>query len=62
MGRQSVDTSTITFSPVADPFFRLQRALRLAPRQGLGSVRRAALFALLAWGPAAVWAYLSGRL
>ncbi|MCI0410515.1 MAG: hypothetical protein L0191_18475, partial [Acidobacteria bacterium] len=62
MGRQSVDTSTITFSPITDPFFRLQRALRLAPRQGLGSVRRAALFALLAWGPAAVWAYLSGRL
>lgn len=62
MAGQSVDSPTITFSPVADPFFRLQRALRLAPRQGLGSVRRAVFFALLAWGPAAVWAYLRGRL
>jgi hypothetical protein len=59
---QSVDSPTITFSPVADPFFRLQRALRLAPRQGLGAVRRALFFGLLAWVPIAVWAYLRGRL
>jgi hypothetical protein len=48
---QSVNSSTITFSPVDDPFFR----------QGLGSVRRAVLFGLLAWVPIAVWAYVRGR-
>lgn len=59
---QPGDASALTFSLVRDPFFRLQRALRLAPREGLGSVRRAVFFGLLTWVPTAVWAHFSGRL
>ena len=49
------------FSLVDDPLLRLQRLLRIAPRQGLGVVRRAVLLALLAWLPIAVWALLNRR-
>jgi len=44
-----------------DPFFRLQRRIGLIPNQGLGLIRRALFFALLAWLPIAVWAVLKGR-
>ncbi|WP_052808385.1 hypothetical protein [Methyloterricola oryzae] len=44
-----------------DPFFRLQRRIGLIPHQGLGLIRRALFFALLAWLPIAVWAVLKGR-
>jgi len=50
------------FSPVRDPLFRAQRLLRLAPREGLGAVRRAILYGLFAWVPIAAWAAASGRL
>jgi len=45
-----------------DALIRWQRVLRIAPRQGLGVVRRAVFFALLAWLPLVVWAELNGRL
>jgi hypothetical protein len=48
-------------SLVDDPLLRLQRLLRIAPRQGLGVVRRAVLLALLTWLPIAVWALLNRR-
>ena len=44
-----------------DPPFRVMRGLGLVPHRGLGTVRRAVFFALLAWLPIAVWAALSGR-
>jgi hypothetical protein len=39
-----------------DPWSRLQRALRLAPRQGLGVARRAVILAALTWLPVVAWA------
>ena len=51
-----------SFSPLDDePPLRWQRAVHLAPREGLGIVRRAALFALITWVPIAVWALVHGR-
>ena len=44
-----------------DPLYRLQRAAGLIPRQGLGVLRRALLFALVTWLPIAVWAALTSR-
>lgn len=38
-----------------------QRRLHLVPREGMGLGRRAILYALVAWVPLAVWAYLHGR-
>jgi hypothetical protein len=50
------------FSPVDDePPLRWQRAVHLAPGNGLGVVRRAIFFALLTWLPIAVWALVRGR-
>lgn len=40
---------------------RWQRKLGLAPEDGMGLVRRAAFFAMVAWLPLAVWAFLQGR-
>lgn len=45
-----------------DALIRWQRALRIAPRQGLGVVRRAVFFALFAWLPLVIWAALNQRL
>jgi hypothetical protein len=45
-----------------DLLFRLQRKIGLIPEQGLGIVRRALFWSLLAWLPIAVWALLQGRL
>jgi len=51
-----------SFSTVdGEPPLRWQRALRLAPRKGLGVVRRAVFFALVSWLPIAVWALVRGR-
>lgn len=44
-----------------DPLFRLERGLGLIPDKGLGLVRRACFFALLAWLPIMVWAVIQGR-
>ena len=44
-----------------DASLRLQRAIGLVPRQGLGVGRRAVFFAALTWLPIAVWALLAGR-
>ena len=44
-----------------DLLFRIQRRIGLIPSQGLGVVRRAIFFALLAWLPIVVWAGYTGR-
>jgi hypothetical protein len=44
-----------------DAAFRLQRRLGLIPAHGLGIVRRAVFWSLLAWLPIAVWAVTTGR-
>ncbi len=44
-----------------DLLFRLQRAIGLIPAEGLGLVRRALFWSLLAWVPIAVWAWMEGR-
>jgi len=44
-----------------DPPFRVMRRLGLIPAEGLGTGRRALLYALVAWLPIAAWAALSGR-
>ena len=55
-------TSDLTLSLVrGDPLFRLQRQLRLMPAHGLGLVRRAVFWALVAWLPVAAWAWYAGR-
>jgi len=40
---------------------RWQRKLGLAPKDGMGLVRRAVFFATVAWLPLAVWAFLQGH-
>ena len=44
-----------------DPAFRLQRRLGLIPQTGLGIMRRALFWSLLAWLPIAAWAAWTGR-
>jgi hypothetical protein len=52
----------IQFSVVRDDLaFRLQRRLGLIPAHGLGVVRRALFWSLLAWLPIAIWAVTTGR-
>ena len=52
----------VSFSPVDDePPLRWQRAVHLAPRDGLGVARRAVFFALFTWLPIAAWALVRGR-
>ena len=47
------------FSPVENELpLRWFRRLRLAPREGLGTGRRALFFAALTWLPIAVWSAL----
>jgi hypothetical protein len=58
---QSVDVEP-TFSPVDNELpLRWFRRLHLAPVGGLGTGRRALLFALVTWLPIAIWAVLAGR-
>jgi len=44
-----------------DFLFRLQRRIGLIPGEGLGLVRRAVFWSLLAWLPVALWAWYAGR-
>lgn len=44
-----------------DALFRLQRRLGLIPADGLGLVRRAVFWSLLAWLPIVLWAAYAGR-
>ncbi len=56
------DAEAASFSLVEEEApLRLQRAIGLAPRGGLGLVRRALVLALLCWLPIAVWALLRSR-
>jgi hypothetical protein len=45
-----------------DALLRWQRALHIAPAEGLGVVRRALFFTLFTWLPLAVWAAVNHRL
>lgn len=50
------------FSLVRDDLLiRLQRRIGLVPAEGLGLVRRALFWSLVAWGPIALWAWFMGR-
>lgn len=44
-----------------DLIFRVQQHLGLIPQNGLGIIRRAVFYALLAWLPVAIWAMTAGR-
>jgi hypothetical protein len=44
-----------------DLLFRLQRRIGLIPADGLGLIRRAVLWSLVAWLPVAAWAWYTGR-
>ena len=50
------------FSPVGDdPPLRWERALHIAPVNGLGVARRAVVFAVVSWVPIAAWSLIRGR-
>lgn len=58
----TIEESDFGISLVRDDLlFRFQRRIGLIPRHGLGLVRRAIFFAMLAWLPIAVWAAFNGR-
>jgi hypothetical protein len=61
MDRQEPDYGIEHFFVGKDPFFRLQRAIGLAPPHDLGVKRRALFFALLCWLPIVVAASVAGR-
>ncbi|MGR9088708.1 MAG: hypothetical protein ACU841_16790 [Gammaproteobacteria bacterium] len=58
----TIEQSDLSISLFRDDLlFRVQRRVGLIPKQGLGLVRRAVFFAMLAWLPIAVWAAFTGR-
>jgi hypothetical protein len=59
---RAVAGKDIAFSLLDDPLLKLQRLIRLAPRDGFGAGRRAVVFALLGWLPVVCWAVASGQL
>lgn len=59
--RRTIDDDVSVLLSTEEWPLRWQRKLRLAPRSGMGLGRRAAFFALVAWAPLAVWAYLTGH-
>ena len=50
------------FSLVEDPILRMQRTLKLVPRDGLAAAKRAVLLGLVTWLPIMAWAVATGRL
>lgn len=58
MADEAVPSFTLV---TGDPFYRLQRAVGLIPRQGLGVGRRAVFYALVTWLPLVVWAVAMRR-
>jgi hypothetical protein len=61
MPTMNADNNTWAVSLVrGDLLFRLQRKVGLIPEHGLGILRRALFWALLAWLPTAVWAWMKG--
>lgn len=62
MTEKASPSPDFSFSLVDDPLLRIQRLLRLAPRDGLGVVRRAVFFAVVSWVPIVVWAGVTGHL
>jgi hypothetical protein len=56
------DAPGLDLSLVRDDLsFRIQRRLGLIPASGMGTVRRALIFAAITWLPVAIWALLTGR-
>jgi hypothetical protein len=56
------DASGVELSLVRDDLaFRFQRRLGLIPAEGMGTVRRAVIFAAITWLPLVIWAVLTGR-
>lgn len=52
----------LEFSPLSnEPLLRWQRMIGVAPRHGLGILRRAVILTLVAWLPLAIWALWAGR-
>lgn len=45
-----------------EPFIQIQRKVGLAPRNGLGVIRRSLFFSLFCWLPIVLWAVLNDRL
>jgi len=61
-GKASAADRDVALSLVRDDLpFRALRKVGLVPAKGLGTVRRAVFFALLAWLPIAIWAWQAGR-
>jgi len=59
---QSRESNAAQFSLVRDdPFYRLQRRIGLIPAQGDGFMRRAVLYAMIAWLPLVVASWPRGR-
>src|SRR5262245_21528097 len=59
---QSAADRELALSLVRDDLaFRALRRVGLAPAAGLGTLRRAVFFTLLAWLPLAIWAWQTGR-
>lgn len=62
MSAPTTPPGEFVFDPSDDPLRRLQRLLRIAPREGVAPVRRALILAVIAWVPLAVWAALNSRM
>jgi hypothetical protein len=60
-GKKDVSSDLAVSLVRGDLLFRLQRRIGLIPDDGLGLVRRAAFWSLLAWVPIAAWAWHVGR-
>ncbi|MGF6572434.1 hypothetical protein ABH945_004555 [Paraburkholderia sp. GAS333] len=58
----SSDVSGVELSLVRDDLaFRFQRKLGLIPAKGMGTARRAIIFAAITWLPLVIWAVATGR-